>query len=435
MYLHADGTLDNTFGSSGVQIHPASTYKNYGMEVELQSDGKIIAVGRIFDGSNADIVVARLNADGSLDNTFSTDGWVVYDFPGGSTVPEAVAIQSDGKIVIGGYSGVNSDDYTLIRLNADGSFDNTFGTAGVVTSEFGTNDSYIEDLAIQADGKIVAGGFIYDSSSFMYKMTAARYNADGTIDSSFGTSGLVTVSAGAGNDFGIAVSIQSDGKILLGGHTWIANSPPALKYDLAVVRLNANGTIDNTYGTSGVAKARIIDAENYLAEMELQPDGKLVLAASTAGLAYDFAAVRFNTDGTMDNSFGSSGIVTTDIYSGEDYGKNIVLQPDGKILMCGYTYTATYSDYVVVRYNGDVTGISEDNDMTLSLRPNPATDFVTIETNESARIEVLDISGKTIFSSVAEGPVNIDVSGFSKGLYFVNVQSGNNSNVSKLIVE
>jgi len=144
--------------------------------------------------------------------------------------------------------------------------------------------------------------------------------------------------------------------------------------------------------------------------------------------------VRFNTDGSKDNTFGIAGAVTTDI-NAEEYAQGVALQSDGKIVLAGYTYGSSYSDMVVARYNGDVTGISEGSGLSFSLRPNPATDFVTIETSESARIEILDISGKSVFSSVAEGPMNIDVSGFSKGLYFVKVRSGNNSNVSKLIVE
>ncbi|HBG70582.1 MAG: hypothetical protein A2W93_02330 [Bacteroidetes bacterium GWF2_43_63] len=428
-----NGDLDNTFANSGILSFGVADVSNYASDVVIQPDGKIVAAGRTFNGSSCNIAVVRLNSDGSPDVSFASNGILLLDL-GASEVIESVALQSDGKILVGGYMGTSSDDFTLMRINTNGAPDSTFGTNGVVTTQFGSKDSFIEELAVQSDGKIVAVGMTFDANSD-YIFAAARYNDDGSPDASFGTTGKATYNVGDGHDFALAVCIQPDGKILLGGHSWITNSP-VLQYDMAIVRINADGTLDNTFGTAGIATARIIDAENYAYGMVLQPDGKICLAGYTLEnySEANIALVRFNADGSKDNSFATAGVVTTNI-NAEDYASCVALQQDGKIVVAGYTDETYTSKFVVTRYNGDFTSIYEDNGLLFTLCPNPATDFVTIETNESVRIDVSDISGKIVLSAASEGHMDIDVSDFSKGLYIVKVQSENNCSISKLLVE
>ena len=302
--FNADGTLDSSFGDDGEVLIPQIGERDYLLDVAIQSDGKIVASG--YTQVAGDIIVVRLNTDGTLDTSFDTDGIVVIDFEQVFNIGETVAIQSDGKILIGGDT---NDDFMLARLNADGSLDNTFGIAGMAKTEFGTNPSFVKDITIQADGKIVASGFFINDLS-QENFAVARYNTDGTPDVSFGTAGMKTIDSQSFHAYSEAVCIQSDGKILLGGHEWIDYGP---KYDFTVVRLLADGSLDNTFGTDGVATARVVDGENYVNDMLVQDDGKIILAGRTVlGQDYNFAAARFNSDGSLDLSFTPTGMIDTD---------------------------------------------------------------------------------------------------------------------------
>ncbi|MDD4150004.1 MAG: delta-60 repeat domain-containing protein, partial [Bacteroidales bacterium] len=275
--LNTDGTLDNSFGTNGTVLIPKIGQNDYLLDVAIQSDGKIVAAGyshRIF---GYDIILIRLNSDGTLDNTLGGSGRSALDIEDNVDIAESLVIQPDGKYLLGGYSDY---EFVVVRLNPDGLPDDTFGgdVIGVAKTEFPLpNSSSIVDIALQSDGKIVAVGNTINSVNYN-KFAAVRYNSDGTPDLTFGTDGSETYIIGNQHDFVTSVAIQSDGKILLGGHTYIATGP---KYDIAVLRLNENGSVDNTFGTNGVAKARIVDEANYSKDIILQPDGKIIVAGHT----------------------------------------------------------------------------------------------------------------------------------------------------------
>lgn len=425
---NADGTLDNTFSGDGRLIVNAGTSSSYASDVAILPDGKIVVTGRTFDGSTCDIVLVRLNADGTLDNTFAGDGIVLSDFAGASDVAESVILQADGKILVGGYC---DDVFTVIRYNTDGSLDNTFGTTGVTQTLFSGDGGWVESLALQTDGKIVAGGFAIDGSQ--YKYAAARYNSDGTADLTFGGTGSIMQMVGAGHSFANGICIQPDGKILLGGHKWIDNSP--LAYDLVVLRLNSDGTPDNTFGTSGVATAGVADEQNYAMDMALQSNGKIILAGQyiedQASVYVEVAC--FTPAGLVDTSFGGDGIVITDVLTGDDYGYHVTIQPDGKILVSGSSFDSSYSDFLLIRYNAGSSGISAYSADELSLYPNPAKDLIYLNAGPGDRIDITDMAGRSICSKICDGAPTFDVSSFQPGVYVVTVYSGTIRRISKLM--
>ena len=275
-----------------------------------------------------------------LDLTFNATGKVLTDFNSGGDGAVAVAIQSDGKIVVAGTSyGTTTTgyDFALARYNKDGSLDTNFGTGGILTTDFGNGTDTASSLAIQSDGKIiVAGNTNQVSSGGPWGLAMARYNTDGSLDSSFGTLGIVTTNNTADNAKSIA--LQSDGMIIVG-------STAATGFQLA--RYKTDGSLDTTYGTAGKVITPIysIPGSDLLNAITLQSDGK-VIAVGQANPTWEFAVVRYNSDGSLDANFGTAGIVTTDL-GGVDNAKTVAIQTDGKIVVGGDPGVS------LVRYNSD----------------------------------------------------------------------------------
>jgi uncharacterized delta-60 repeat protein len=299
------GALDPTFGTGGKVVFdlPGSSRSTL-TDIALQPDGKIIAVGGINDFSQAqDFAVVRFNPDGSRDTSFGSGGLVTTDFGANtrSDQARAVAVQSDGKIVVGGeaQSDTFSPRFALARYNPDGSLDATFGIGGkVITDPPGDNNLW--DIALQADGKVVAAG---SNGNFQL----ARYNPDGSLDASFGGTGVVTTGGLLGNGgFALSVAVQADGKIVAAGQT--ANGTNAL------ARYNADGALDATFNGDGNGDGIILASFDLrrgeqIQGIVLQPDGKIVgtgVVNSPNGTS-DLGVVRLNPDGSPDTSFDGDG--------------------------------------------------------------------------------------------------------------------------------
>ncbi len=248
-------------------------------------------------------------------------------------------------------NGVSPDAtqaFTLVVVTS-GTLDETFGTGGKVTTSFGTNHDEIDCLAIQQDGKILAAGSSYIGS--YYDFALARYNTDGTLDASFGTSGKVTTPIGTQSDNAYGIALQTDGKIVVAG-----SATTSFNSDFALVRYNTNGTLDTSFGTGGKVTTPIGSAADTANAVALQADGKLVVAGySNNGTYNDFALVRYNSDGNLDSTFGTGGKVTTPVDSGHSYAYGIVIQQDGKIVLAGYSYNSSNEDFALVRYNTNGT--------------------------------------------------------------------------------
>jgi uncharacterized delta-60 repeat protein len=343
-----DGSLDATFGNGGKVITVATVREN-AAGLLILPDGKIMISGSIDlpNSSDTSFVLLRFNSDGSADPTFGNGGMVTTNVGTDDDTAYALARQSDGKIVAAGRRGIQfypteqrKGNVALARYNPDGSLDTSFGAGGKVVNDFGQGlESYALEVIIQPDGKIIVAG---ESS---YEFLVARYNSNGAPDAAFGNGGFTLINFSSNWDHGRDAVLQADGKIILVG---IAEMNYYAPYDsFAVARVNPDGSLDQSFGNAG--KFVMADRGDLEAAV-LQSDGKLI-ALGTSG--EDFELLRFNLNGSLDSTFGNGGIVTTTFGGSAADGSDLVFQPDGKLLAAGLTSTDIYfqnSDFALARY-------------------------------------------------------------------------------------
>jgi uncharacterized delta-60 repeat protein len=349
-----NGKLDQTFGSGGKVTAALDSGGDGVAAIVLQADGKIVTAGSIIhSNSTLGFVVGRFNPDGSLDQTFGNHGSVETTFGDPAAEGNDVVLQSDGKIMVVGSSGAGSysalNDFALARYNSDGSLDQSFGQGGKVTTHFPgvTNTgSNAFSAILQPDGKLVAAGTYVNEGTFN-AIALARYNPDGSLDSTFGDAGLVRTWIGQGDAFAFGIVLQADGRIVVAGY----NDTPQ-DNDFALACYLTNGALDSTFGTGGVITTNFSGTSSDIAySIAVQRDGKLVAAGHTGDYpTEDFALARYTSTGQLDQTFGAGGLVATDIAS-IDLGYAIAIQRDGKILLSGGTLgpSGTF-DMAVARY-------------------------------------------------------------------------------------
>jgi uncharacterized delta-60 repeat protein len=327
---NTDGTLDTTFSGDGKQSTLFSVKKNYfsaSRSIAIQEDGKIVVAGTV-SHEQIDFALVRYNNDGSVDSTFATGGVQITDFGRREDNAWSVAIQSDGKIVVGGNTGA---DFALARYNSDGSPDRSFSKDGKQKTDFGSGER-IKSIAIQKDGKIVAAG-IKSSNSHSRYFILAHYNSDGSLDSTFGKNGWKTTDIGSA--YGTesfrdgSIAFQADGKIVMAGGAGIDGGGHFFVY-----RFNSQGGFDNAFDDDGkiIDTAGLFSCTNYTSTAS-QSDGKLVVAGQTwNGSNFDLVVARYSSIGNLDDAFGSHGYSTADVGLGSDIAKAVAIQQDGKIV-------------------------------------------------------------------------------------------------------
>ncbi|MFT3793312.1 T9SS type A sorting domain-containing protein [Flavobacterium sp.] len=292
---------------------------------------------------------------GTLDVSFSTDGKLATLLTTGNCAARSVAVQPDAKIIAAGYArNTNtSNDFSLMRFNTDGTPDTNFNATGKAFVDFGGLDDLCTGIGLQSNGKIIAGGFIDTSNGFGFGLT--RLNVDGTLDTTFGTNGKTVIEPGI-TSFCSALAIQSDDKILLAGHTL---SPFTQNNEFVVSRFNADGSIDQDFGTNGFTRTAVGSGSSVANGMTLQPDGKLILVGQTANnatLRWETALVRYNTDGSLDGFFGDNGQIITALPLLDGILESAAVQPDGKIVVAGYAGTSpTNNQSLLLRFLSDGT--------------------------------------------------------------------------------
>ena len=339
------GGLDTTFGNAGQVTTDFFGGADQASYVVIQSDSKILTGGTAVDSSgNMDFALARYNTDGALDSTFGTNGKVTTNFFGEDATLTRLALQSDNKIVACGWDGMGNnlatENFALARYNADGSLDSTFGTGGKVTTDFFGSSDQTFGIAIQSDGKIVVCGRAeMPAAQNISDLALARYNSDGSLDPSFGADGKVTTQTSGMNANGFDVAIQSDNKIVVGG---AANNSDSTTGMFLVLRYATDGSLDTSFGTGGQVTTNINGNVSEILAMGLQQDGKIVGVGFTNGPnpdtnpTDDFALARYNTDGGLDTTFGTNGTVVTDFFGNSDKALGLAFQADGKLIVTGF---------------------------------------------------------------------------------------------------
>jgi uncharacterized delta-60 repeat protein len=326
---NTDGSLDTSFGGSGIVITPVGDSHDQAYSVAIQADGKIVVGGTICNGvgncssAGSSMAVVRYNTNGSLDTSFNGTGKIINS---ASSFAGSLAIQADGKIVVAG-------GHNLFRYNPNGSLDTSFNGTGIVIIQSGWGVGSVE---IQSDGKIIAAGAyptVLGGNLFL------RYNTDGTPDTTFNGTGSVPMAVG------FMVAIQADGKIVNAGNS---------NNGMAVGRYNPNGSLDTTFG--GIGEVSVpIDRWNGISSVTIQTDGKIVVAGTSAigDLGRNFVVVRFNPNGSLDTTFGGTGKVITP-FCCQSFVAAAAIQADGKIIVAGGIDDILYDfhDFVVIRYEG-----------------------------------------------------------------------------------
>ncbi len=481
------GMLDISFNNTGNVVTPISVsgFNDFTTSMAIQSDGKILVAGHTYNSVKYDIFVARYLSNGILDSTFDNDGIVITDYNGNSEYAFSLLIQPDGKILIGGtINNSLENDILLIRYNADGSLDASFDTDGIVNTHISNSDDDINTIALQPDGKIVAGGNMGQTSGnndFLF----LRYNPNGSLDSSFNNTGIVNISVGNYLEYVNALRIQPDGKIVAAGKCKVAI--PTLD-DIALIRLLPNGILDSTFDNDGIVITDFgISSSEKANALVIQTDGKIVAAGMvTAGSNVDMVIIRYKSDGSLDSTFNSDGIFNIISTTTVDFLNAMTLQSDGKILVTGCS-SASLQDFVLYRLNTNgsfdssfnfngkaivdinnhtncanaiaiqndskilIAGVSGANNNldvgilrfhaapvsannihysnNINVFPNPTSDKITIQNTNNVTIDnitIYSVLGEVLFTST-KTIENISLSHFAMGIYYIAIDvSGRN---------
>jgi uncharacterized delta-60 repeat protein len=356
--------LDPLFDTDGKQTYNAAgTNKDDdGRAVAIQTDGKIVVAGSVQQGTGDYAwLIWRYNPDGTLDNSFGSSGLIGIEFPadGGTTLDaraNAVVIQADGKIVVGGYSETvtTGKDMTIVRLTTNGVIDTSFDADGIWNRPTRlAGEDQVTALAVQPDGQIVLAGWrtaTAPDTEFIVTRLSTAGVIDGNIDMN------IAFDLGNGNtDKANAVAIQADGKILVAGSA----TTSSFGTDMAVARINTNGSLDTTFDGDGRLSLRFVDGVFFdsATGLAIQSDGKILIGGSgqlSAANAIDFGFIRLNTNGSYDTTFDTDGKQTAN-FDGNDIPNAMVVQTDGKIVLAGTSIPigSTDSDPLLVRVNSN----------------------------------------------------------------------------------
>jgi len=439
-----DGQLDNSFGAQGT-AKLITGNKNGAQAISLQTDGKIVVAANETiiqqQGNSVTLLsrpfIARLNADGSPDAGFGTNGILSLELLDAHFMDKdlaAIAVLPNGKILAGG-SGLTAAGSKMIvlRLNADGSYDNSFGVSGLgqYTIENGMNAG-LWDMAVQDDGKVILAGTSGSSSLPTHddlSFALARIHADGTPDVTFGTQGMVTTRLSG--PFGLEildiahrVLVQADGRIYLAG---------AAGRVLGLARYLPDGSPDPTFGQNG----KIVHPAHPAATGIALRNGKLYACGMlpVADYVLDISLSAFNADGSADNTFAPDGLLTTHIFD-KNYAHALLVQPDGKLVTAGALSHGPGSGeggLLLTRLmSGATTGIVSQTgkQASITLYPNPADEELTLAFNTSSGMPQCDIiitsaTGQTVYTgSFTAAKIKIPVGHLASGIYAVRVNTG-----------
>jgi uncharacterized delta-60 repeat protein len=365
--FNPNGTPDTSFGVDGLARVDISGANDYADDAAIQPDGKIVLVGGTFIGSeshnNANFALARFKPGGGIDKSFGGAQGVQTDFFGGTDRAFSVAVQDDKILAVGAaYSGIQarSYDFGLARYNSDGTLDQAFGAAGKVATDFNNSNDQAHAVALQPDGKIVVAGLTSLNGG---DFAMARYNADGSLDTSFGTGGKLNTDFNGRVDYAYGLSLQPDRKIIAVG--WAYNST-STQTDFALARYSPSGELDPKFGTNGKLTTDFFGRNEFAKDVLVLSDGRFIVGGYTLTgsewSASDFALACYNQDGSLNSSFGIGGKVTTDFWGYEDVPYGMALSDTGRIVVAGYCGTGSGNwDASMACY---LTGLEPDFDLS-----------------------------------------------------------------------
>ncbi len=429
----SDGTLDPTFSGDGI-AHIVGVEDEIGLDLEIQSDGKIVVGGYSGSLGYSHFMIARFNSDGTLDNSFGGDG-IVTTAIGTNDIARSLIIQTDGKYVLAGSTDTLADsDFALVRYNTDGSLDNTFGINGIVQTDLGSAEDVGKAIVLQSDGKFAVAGV--KSNGTYIDFAVVRYNSDGTLDNSFDSDGIVLTPTTSDWSDNLTASIQPDGKILVGGNSggWMYFG------DFIIMRYNTNGSLDNTFDSDGIVTTDF-GGNEVIYTLLIQPDNKIVAVGSTyVFTSVDFAVARYHTNGSLDNTFSADGKLATDISTANEVPTGAVFQADSKLVVSGYMQGGSNQDFVVARYGSFILNLNEEPRIEMVSSPNPTTGLFNLQLAENMvniSIVVTDGSGKIVLekNDLCGDSFILDLSNEPSGIYFLEIRNEDLHQSVKIVKE
>src|SRR3954464_4883597 len=333
----ASGDLDTTFGGDGIVRTDVTRAEDDGFAVAIQSDGKIVVAGEAGSaGRNPRFAIVRYDTSGSVDPTFGNgDGLVTIDFSRHDDFPYAVRIQGNGKIVLAGAAAYNTHDsrFALARLKPDGSRDSKFSGDGKVVTNVTPSYDWANGMALQPNGKIVVVGSV-SAGPNNGKIGVLRYRPDGSLDPTFGGDGVGRNAPTSIYDDGFAIGIEDDGQIIVAGGAGFEG--PNERF--VALAYQPDGSLDPTFGGDGKVFTDLTPDADAPFGLAIQSDGNIVVAGGAAlgdNTDPEFALVRYQRDGSLDPTFRGDGTVLTNFTSGDDGAYSVAIAPDGRIVAAG----------------------------------------------------------------------------------------------------
>ncbi len=372
---NSDGSLDSTFNGTGAVTTVLSGLlkpSDYGQSVIQQANGRLVVAGNSFNGANEDFGLVRYNQDGSLDVTFNETGVVTTSIGTGNDKCYSVIQQADGKLVASGtsYTGSNAD-FALARFESDGSLDTSFGVNGKVVTPIGTGSDFGQSVIELSDGKLLMVGY----SEYVFVLV--RYNDDGSLDTTFDGDGklFAGITTYPAASYGLSVLQQADDKIVVAGYAKTSGND-----DLAIARYNPDGSFDTSFSGDGKLTMPIGSSNETAAAVVQQADGKLVMGgySNNAGNVH-FALVRLNADGALDTTFSSDGKLVTSVSALNDQAFSVIQQSDGKLVLAGYGNSGKFNYMALARYHSESD--TDDDGVPDSVDALPADDTESVDTD------------------------------------------------------
>ncbi len=372
----AQGALDTTFsgdGRLGINLRRNAPFSQ-ARSIRQQSDGKVVVAGSVSTDNGVDWIVCRFLADGSADPDFGNQSQAVLAIGTGDDFAYRMALQPDGKILVAGTSTQNGYEVAcVIRLLADGSLDPDFGSGGIFLDQTGGADCGAYALALQTDGRIVMAGYAYNGAATRLQCALWRLTSDGVLDTDFSADGrlLSHVTATTRDAYATAVAVQSDGKIVTAGPAFTDGSQTQSSFGL--LRCLSTGTLDTNFDGDGRLAVTPAGHAAQAQAVAIQGDGALIVAGfvETGGVggASSMAAVRILTNGVIDGDYAASGWAIADFAGFGDMAHDLAIDAEGRALLAGTTYT-THSRIALLRLT--TTG-APDADFAVNGQSLPAT--------------------------------------------------------------
>ncbi|MBL4662956.1 MAG: T9SS type A sorting domain-containing protein [Flavobacteriaceae bacterium] len=408
-----DGNLDTSFGVDGVVVTDYNT--QFGIDsyfnVVIPENQKIVTGGHFGSSSSHNIMLARYLSNGNLDPSFGNDGIAITDL-GDDDRFRDMEILNNGKILILGTSKVNGYKLTFIQHLPDGSLDPSFGNNGILVTNKTVLSDAVLTLNVLEDNKILVSGEIGGEIKLL------KYESDGNLDLSFGDDGVVITTPSS--SYKSPLDIDAEGKIIVGLNRSVGNN----ESEGYLKRFLPDGSLDTSFGINGEA---IINYVNFRpVSIIIQPNQQiLILGDAYYGVdSVDCIVTRFRANGTLDTTFGSGGIATTSEVS----GGNFILQEDGKIVWVGFSQFDI--DLFLARYLNDpfTFGLNDQHLNNLEVYPNPSFGNFTIEhgfiTDTDIPYYITDTSGKVLqIGNLSGNQTIINLSSLQSGLYFLNTEN------------